>query len=219
MIRLLLLDDHPVVRTGYRRLIDAEPGFAVVAEAGCADEAYAAIVADDGIDVAVVDLSLRDSSGIDAIARMLARRPQLRVLVLSMHDEPAYVTQAMRAGALGYLTKSCEPVEMFDAIRKVAAGQRVFGSGIAQAVAAAALDGDALLARLTPREFEVLRLAANGVTAAEIAARMHLSQKTILNHLSAIRQKLEVDNDFRLSLLAARHGLVERPADSGGRAS
>lgn len=219
MIRLLLLDDHPVVRTGYRRLICAEPGFAVVAEAGCADEAYAAIVADERIDVAVVDLSLRDSSGIDAIGRMLARRPALRILVLSMHDEPAYVTQAMRAGALGYLTKSCEPAEMFDAIRKVAAGQRFLAAGIAQTMASAALDGDDPLSRLTPREFEVLRLAANGVAAAEIAARMHLSQKTILNNLSSIRQKLEVDNDFRLSLLAARHGLVEQAGGPEGRAT
>lgn len=208
MIRIMLLDDHAVVRTGYRRLIDAEPGLQVVAEAATADEAYAHVAA-GGIDVAVVDLSLRGASGIEAIRRMLAREPGLRVMVLSMHDTPGYATQAMRAGALGYLTKNSEPDEMLDAIRAVAAGRRVLSAEIAQALAGAALDGEQLLTRLTPREFEVLRMAASGEPAAWIADRMHLSQKTVLNHLSAIRQKLDADNDFKLLRLAARHGLVD----------
>lgn len=213
MIRILLLDDHAVVRTGYRRLIDAEPGLQVVAEAATADEAYACVVG-GGIDVAVVDLSLRGASGIEAIRRMLARDPGLRVLVLSMHDSPGYATQAMRAGALGYLTKNSEPDEMLDAIRAVAAGRRVLSAEIAQALAGAALDGEQLLTRLTPREFEVLRMAASGEAAACIADRMHLSQKTVLNHLSAIRQKLDADNDFKLLRLAARHGLVDLGAEA-----
>jgi DNA-binding NarL/FixJ family response regulator len=212
MIRILLLDDHAVVRTGYRRLIDAEPGLLVVAEAATADEAYACLQ-EGGIDVAVVDLSLRGSSGIEAIRRMLARDAALKVLVLSMHDNPGFVTQAMRAGALGYLTKSSEPDEMFDAIRAVAAGRRVLCSDIAQALAAASLDGEQILARLTPREFEVLRMAASGETASDIASQMHLSHKTILNHLSMIRQKLDADNDFKLLRLAVRHGLVDFPVE------
>jgi DNA-binding NarL/FixJ family response regulator len=211
MIRILLLDDHCVVRSGYRRLLDAEDGFKVVAEAACADEAYAYVCA-GGIDVAMVDLSLRGSSGIEAIRRMLARERALKVLVLSMHDNAGYVTQAMRAGALGYLTKNSAPDEVLDALRAVAAGRRVLAAEIAQALARAALDGDQLLERLTPREFEILRMAAGGDAAAHIAARMHLSPKTVLNHLSAIRQKLGADNDFKLLRLAMRHGLVEAPA-------
>lgn len=207
-IRILLLDDHSVVRTGYRRLLDAEAGFRVVAEAACADDAYAHLCG-GGIDVAVVDLSLRGSSGIEAIRRMLARESSLRVLVMSMHDNSGYVTQAMRAGALGYLTKNSEPPEVFEAIRKVAAGQRVFSTDIAQTMAGAALDGEQLLARLTPREFEVLRMTAGGDSPSCIANHMHLSQKTILNYLSTIRQKLDAENDFKLLRLAARHGLVE----------
>ncbi len=213
-IRILLLDDHAVVRTGYRRLLDAEPGFQVVAEASNADEAYACLLR-GGIDVAVVDLSLRGSSGIEAIRRMLARLPELKVLVLSMHDNAGYVTQAMRAGALGYLTKNCEPSEMFDAIRAAASGRRTLCPEAAQALASAALDGEQALARLTPREFEVLRMAAGGESAAHIAQTMHLSQKTVLNHMSAIRQKLEADNDFKLLRLAVRHGLIDFPAAVG----
>lgn len=208
MIRILLLDDHAVVRSGYRRLLDAEAGLRVVAEAAGSDEAYAHLQK-GGIDVAVVDLSLRGASGIEAIRRMLAREPALRVLVLSMHDNPGYVTQAMRAGALGYLTKNSGPDEVIDAIRAVAAGRRALSPDIAHALASAAIDGEHLLSRLTPREFEVLRMAAGGDSPADIAGRMHLSQKTVLNHMSMIRQKLQVENDFKLLHLVARHGLVD----------
>lgn len=208
MIGILLVEDHAVVRNGYRRLLDAEGDMRVVAEAASADEAYARLCA-GGVDLAVVDLNLRGSSGIDAIRRMLAREPGLRVLVISMHDNPSFVTQAMRAGAVGYLTKNSEPAEMLDAIREVAAGRRVLSSDVAQALAGAALDGEALLSRLTPREFDVLRLAASGESPGTIASSMHLSQKTIHNHLSAIRQKLDADNDFKLLRLAARYGLID----------
>jgi DNA-binding NarL/FixJ family response regulator len=180
----------------------------VVGEAASADEAYARLV-EQGADLAIVDLNLRGSSGIDAIRRMLAREPGLRVLVVSMHDNPSYVTQAIRVGALGYLTKNSEPVELLDAIRDVAAGRRVLSPDVAQALAGAALDGEALLSRLTPREFDVLRLAASGESPCAIASTMHLSQKTIHNHMSAIRQKLDADNDFKLLRLAARYGLID----------
>lgn len=208
MIRILLLDDHAVVRTGYRRLIDVEPDMAVAAEASTADEAYRRVAA-GGIDVAVVDLSLKEGSGIDALRRMLARAPALAVIVLSMHDSAGFVMQAMRAGALGYLTKCCEPDEMLAGIRAVAGGRRFLSAEVAQSLAGASIEGDQLMARLTPREFEVLRMAASGEAPELIAARMHLSPKTILNHLSAIRRKLDVDNDFMLMRLAVRHGLVQ----------
>ncbi|MBP7445025.1 MAG: response regulator transcription factor [Zoogloea sp.] len=207
-IRILLVEDHAVVRNGYRRLFDAEDDMCVVGEAASADEAYARLV-EHGADLAIVDLNLRGSSGIDAIRRMLAREPGLRVLVISMHDNPSYVTQAMRVGALGYLTKNSEPAELLEAIHDVAAGRRVLSPDVAQALAGAALDGEALLSRLTPREFDVLRLAASGESPCAIASTMHLSQKTIHNHMSAIRQKLDADNDFKLLRLAARYGLID----------
>lgn len=210
MIRILLLDDHNVVRSGYRRLVDAEPDMTVVAEAATVDEAYAAARA-HAVDVAVVDLSLRGTSGIEATRRMLARSPGTRVLVLTMHDSPGFVTQAFRAGAMGYLTKSSDPGELIGAIRQVAAGRRVLSPDVAQALANAALEEDDMLSRLTPREFEVLRMAASGESSPRIALQMHLSHKTVLNHLSAVRQKLETESDFSLLRLAARHGLVELP--------
>ncbi len=208
MIRIILVDDHAVVRTGYRRLLDAEPGLQVVGEAACADEANALIMR-VAVDVAVVDLSLRGSSGIEAIRRMLARQPGLKVLVLSMHEGAGHITQALRSGALGYLTKYSEPDDVIDGIRRVATGKRVFSPEIAQVLAEEALDGDGALAHLTPREFEVLRLLAHGESANCIASSMHLSPKTVLNYLTLIRQKLNADNDFKLLHLAARHGLVD----------
>lgn len=208
MIRILLADDHAVVRSGYRRLLDAEPGLQVVAEAANAAQAYAATLAHE-IDVAVLDLNLGDGSGIEAMRRMLARQPQLRVLMFSMHDSPAHATQALRAGALGYITKSSEPEAMIDAVHKVAQGQRVIAPEVAQAMAHEIVDGEALMARLTPREFEVLRLSVRGESAGVIAERLHVSPKTVFNYQSLVRQKLDVGNDFQLLQLAVRHGLVD----------
>jgi len=207
MIRILLLDDHAIVRSGYRRLIDAETDMTVVAEAGDVDSAYAAL-REFTPDLAVVDLSLRGASGIEAIRRMLARTPRLKILVMSMHDGANFVSQAFHSGATGYLTKCSEPGQMVDAIRDVAAGRRVMSPDVAQALARASLESKDLMSQLTPREFEVLRLAVSGESTASIAEQMHLSQKTILNYLSAVRQKLEAENDFSLLHLAARHGLV-----------
>lgn len=208
MIRIILVDDHAVVRTGYRRLLDAEPGLLVVGEAATADEANALVVR-VAPDVALVDLSLKGSSGIEAIRGMLARSSKLKVLVLSMHDSAGHVTQALRSGAHGYLTKYCEPDEVINGIRRIAAGKRVFSPEIAEVLAREAIQGDTPLATLTPREFEVLRLLAHGESSNGIAGAMHLSPKTILNYLSLIRQKLDVDSDFKLLHLAARHGLVD----------
>lgn len=208
MLNVLLLDDHAVVRTGYRRLIDAEPDMQVVAEAATATEAYARLQ-EQPIDLAVVDISLRGTSGIDAIRRIVVRDIDVKVLVLSMHDNPGIVTQAMRAGALGYLTKSSEPGDLLDAIRTVARGRRVLSPDVAQVLAEASLDQEQMLNRLTPREFEVLRMVASGEETRQIASCMHLSPKTVLNHLSMVRQKLETDSDFKLLRLAVRHGLVD----------
>ncbi|MCK6413647.1 MAG: response regulator transcription factor [Azonexus sp.] len=213
MIRIILVDDHAVVRSGYRRLLDGEPGLQVVGEAASADEAYALVLA-EAPEVAVIDLSLRGSSGIEAIRRILSRAPRTRILVLSMHEGAGHVTQALRSGAHGYLTKYSEPERVIEAIRKVAHGQRAFSPEIAQVLADEALEGDRPFAHLTPREFEVLRLLAHGESASHIAHSMHLSPKTVLNYLSLIRQKLDAENDFKLLHLAARHGLLKLPGAS-----
>lgn len=212
-IRILLVDDHAVVRNGYRRLLDAEADLLVVGEAARADEANQEVLR-CAPDVAVVDLSLRGSSGFEAIRGMLARRPVLKVLVLSMHEEAGHITQALRCGAMGYLSKHCEPDDVIDGIRRVVGGKRVFSPDIAQLIACEAAGGDGAFDQLTPREFEVLRMLVRGDSSHTIAGAMQLSPKTILNYLSLIRQKLEVDNDFKLLHLAARHGLVSLDAAS-----
>jgi len=208
MIRIVLIDDHAIVRTGYRRLLSAEPDFEVVGEAASADEANALVLRTLPT-VAVVDLSLKGSSGLEAIRGMLARHPALRILVLSMHDGAGHVTQALKCGAHGYLTKYCEPDEVIDAIRRIAGGRRAFSPEIADILAGEAIVGETALNALTPREFEVLRMLARGESASYIADSMHLSQKTILNYLSLIRQKLDADSDFKLLHFAVRHGMVE----------
>lgn len=207
MIRILLADDHAVVRSGCRRLLDAEPDMVVVAEAANAVQAYAAVVADPP-DVMVLDLNLGDGSGLAVMPRVLARAPQVKVLVFTMYASAAHATQALRAGATGYLTKATDPGQMIDAVRCVAAGRQVIAPEVAQAMARELVDDRSVFNRLTPREFEVVRLLVRGDSTATIAEQLHLSQKTVFNHLSTIRQKLEVHSDFQLMHLAMRHGLV-----------
>lgn len=212
-IRVMLVDDHAVVRTGYRRLVDAEPDMQMVAAVATADEACATL-RDIEVDVVVMDLSLREGSGLEAIRRLLERKPELRILVFSMHQSAGYATQALRNGAIGYITKNSEPLEMIDAIRKTFEGQRIFSPEIAHALACQAVEGGGVLECLTPREFEILRLVAGGVAPAGVGDQLHLSPKTVLNHLSNIRRKLEVNSELELLLLAARYGLVRLPVES-----
>ena len=205
MIRIVLVDDHAVVRSGYRRLLCAEPDVDVVGEAASAPEANA-LVQQVRPDVAIVDLNLKGSSGLEAIAGMRARQPALRILVLSMHDSAGHVAQALKAGAHGYLTKRSEPEELIAGIRAVLRGTRVLSSDVAAPAtmtAAAPLDG------LTPREFDMLRLLVHGESVQAIATQLTISPKTVLNTLTSVRQKLGADNDFRLMHLAARLGIVE----------
>lgn len=208
MIRIILIDDHAVVRTGYRRLLSAETDFTVVGEAASAPEANALALRVPA-DVALVDLSLKGSSGFEAIKGMRGRQPDLRILVLSMHDSTGHITQALKSGAQGYLTKHSEPEEVIAGIRRVVAGERVFSSDIAHLVRNDSPASNPLLDRLTPREYEVLRLLVHGESAQDIASSMQLSPKTILNYLTLIRQKLDADNDFKLMHRAARLGMVE----------
>lgn len=209
MIHVLLLDDHAVVRTGYRQLIDAEPDMRVVA--ACATSAQACEqLRLQTVDVAVVDLSLKDDSGLQAIQRLRAREATLRVLVFTMHAQQSYALQALRAGALGYLTKDSDPQAMLDAVRQVARGRRVYPGDLIDAMLdPREADLGGALRQLTPREFEVLRLAAQGLATRAIAEAMHLGDKTVLNYMSLVRQKLGAVNDLQLLRLAAQHGLIE----------
>jgi DNA-binding NarL/FixJ family response regulator len=208
MISVLLLDDHAVVRHGYRQWIDGEPDMRVVAEAATSAQANE-LLRQVVVDVAVVDLSLKGDSGLEAMRRMKERLPGLKMLVLTMHDHPGYALQAFRLGAMGYITKDSDPQQLLDALRQVATGRRVLpgsADGAPGHPTGAALQD--LFAQLTPREFEVLRLVLGGQDAQAVARALHISEKTVNNTMSLIRQKLGERNDFRLMLMAAEYGLA-----------
>lgn len=208
-VRVMLVDDHAVVRTGYRRLLELEPGCRVVAECADADATLAWLQRQgpDPADVMVLDLSLPGRSGLDLLRRTAIRWPSVRVLVFSMHDNPAMVAQALKAGAAGFITKNSEPELLVAALRRVAAGEAgVLSPDIAQAPQApGALPPHEAL---SPREFEVLQGLVQGLGVDEIAQRMHLSAKTVANYQTLVRQKLGVGNAVELLRYAQQHRLL-----------
>ncbi|MFN4327995.1 MAG: response regulator [Limnobacter sp.] len=207
MKNILLVDDHVIVRAGIRRLIESIDGFRVLAEAGTADEAYS-LVGDLTFDLVILDMHLKESSGLDLIRRILQRNPSQWVVVLSMHDHPSYITQAIRAGAIGYLTKDAEPHEMIAAIRTAMKGQRALSQKAQMILAECTLsESQSDLGSLSAKEFDIFRMMTQGYTHAQIASTLHLSSKTISNYMTSIRQKLNADSDFKLLQLAMQEGL------------
>lgn len=193
-IRVLLVDDHAVVREGYRRLLETVEGIAVVAEAADAQQAYQEFMAHRP-DVVVLDISLPGASGFDLLRRLLARDPAARTLVFSMHEDPVFVSRAFDGGALGYLNKASAPELMIEAVCAIAAGQRYLPAPLAQALEAhRALAGRSQLETLTEREFEILRLMGEGMSASEIADLLHVSAKTVANYQTGIRHKLGAES-------------------------
>lgn len=205
-LRVVLADDHAVVRTGYRRLLELEDDMDVVADFADSDAACAWFASHDA-DVLVLDLSMPGRGGLETLARVKARRPGLRVLVFSMHDSPAMVDQALRAGADGYLTKSSEPDALIDAVRWAARGEQPLSPDVASARAAGAQEAAHL--SLTPREFAIFRLLAAGRTVEEIAARLFLSTKTVANYQTTIRQKTGLASVLDMYRHADAHRLLD----------
>jgi len=208
-ITVLLVDDHSVVREGYRRLLERSSGIRVIGEAATAADAYREFQRLKP-DVVVMDISLPDVSGIEAMRHMLAREPGVKVLMFSMHEEPIFGSRAFQAGALGYVTKASAPDVLVEAVRAVAGGRRYLSQDMAQALALQAVGGgNSGLSMLSNREFEVMRLLVAGDTIAAIAEKLQLSYKTVANHQSAIRQKLGVETSAQLVQVAQRHGVTE----------
>jgi DNA-binding NarL/FixJ family response regulator len=207
-ISVFLVDDHSVVREGYRRLLERSAGIRVAGEAANAADAYSEFQRLNP-DVVVMDISLPGASGIEAMRRMLAREPRAKVLMFSMHEEPIFATRAFQAGALGYVTKASAPEVLVDAVRTVAAGKRYLSPDMAQALALQSVSGGgASLNVLSNREFEVMRLLVAGDTLAAIGEKLQLSYKTVANHQSAIRQKLGVETHAQLIQVAQRNGVL-----------
>ncbi len=204
-LRVVLADDHAVVRTGYRRLLELEDDMEVIADFGDSDSTCAWF-ARHAADVLVLDLSMPGRGGLETLARVKGRQPALRVLVFSMHDSPAMVDQALKAGADGYLTKSSEPDALIDAVRRVARGERPLSADVAAAMAEAAAD---VHLGLSPREFEIFRLLAAGRTVEQIATRLFLSVKTVANYQTSIRQKTGLASVLEMYRHADAHRLLD----------
>lgn len=207
-IRILLVDDHAIVREGYRSLLQKQPGLEIAAEAADGLEAYARFKECDP-DLVIMDLSLPGQGGLEVIARIRQRRPDARILVFSMHQHPGFAIQAARAGALGYVTKSSAPDVLIRAIHDVHQGRHTLSADIAQALALEKLAGDRIaLEELTTREFEILRLLAEARPTEDIARLLHISPKTVLNFHYLIKRKLGVANDIELTRLAIRMNVI-----------
>lgn len=207
MLRIALVDDHPIVRVGFRKLLDLEPGWKVVAEVGSAKELAAWLLA-ASCDVLVLDLTLPDGDGLVMIRHLLAQRPHMRIVVLSMHDNDLYVQDALSAGAAAYVTKRSAPDELVAAIRTVVQGG-VYVAGECHVAAHGAEEHErGRLPELTAREAQVFLLLARGHSVARVASTVGISNKTAYAHRSSIYAKLSLTSDYELRLLARRRGLI-----------
>ena len=208
--RVMLVDDHALVRMGFRMLLAACEDLEVVAEADNGEEALQRL-AQGGIDLVVLDLSMPGMGGLETLRRLRARDTRVGVLVLSAHDDSAHARRALDAGAQGFLSKRGAPEALTQALRCVADGRRYLDAGIAQQLALAALDGGHHPADArSAREVEVFVQLARGRSVQEIAGDLNLSTSTVGTHLYHVKQKLGAANQAELTLLALRWGLIER---------
>lgn len=207
-ISVMLVDDHAVVRMGFRLLLQEAADIEVVAEAATGEEAlkrYAELAPD----VVVMDISMPGIGGLEAVNRLLARDPAAKVLVLSAHEDSIHPKRLLKAGALGYLSKRSAADELIQAIHQVADGSVFIDSALAQRMAAQQLTGDQNpVDVLSDREFEVFMLLAKGQSVAQIAGALFVSPRTAGTHLYNIKQKLGAANSAELTLIALRNGLL-----------
>ena len=208
-VRIVLVDDHAVVRAGYRRFLEQEPGYSVIGEAASGEEAYA-LLQRISPDIVLLDLSMPGLGGLSSLRRFKLRWPLLPILVFSMHDTVAFATQALRAGANGYVTKGSDPQLMVDAVRSVLGGEVALSPDVRRRLERVATDIRASpTLGLSVREFDIFRMIAGGKNHEDIAGLLNLSIKTVANNHSNIRQKLGVTTDIELLDVALECGAVE----------
>jgi two-component system, NarL family, invasion response regulator UvrY len=207
MYRVLLVDDHEIVRKGLRAILDDRFAGIEVAEASSGDQALLALA--QPFDAVILDLSMPGRSGIDLLAEIKHRYPKLPVLIMSLHSEEQFAVRALRAGASGYLTKSAAPEQLISAFERIVRGGRYISETVAERLAAAA-GGEvgALHDRLSQREFEVMRGIASGESVGEIAERMHLSAKTVSTYRARLLDKMGMATNSELTRYALQNGLV-----------
>ncbi len=211
MIRLLLADDHAIVREGLKQLFAYVPDMALIAEAGNGDQILSELRAGEPFDVLLLDLTMPGISGTELIVRIRQERPELPILVLSMHNEPQIAQRALKAGAAGYLTKDSEPETLLAAIRRVAAGRRFIDPTLAEAIAleSSSMGPAVRHDRLSEREAQILRLLAQGCSINSIAETLGISNKTVSTHKARLMEKMNFTSNADLVRYAIAHGLAD----------
>ncbi len=213
-VRVVLVDDHAVVREGYRRLLERTEDISVIAEVANGQDAYR-VVCDMQPDVTVMDINLPGIGGIEAVRRIVAHSPEAKILMFSMHEDTVFSSRALQAGARGYVTKSAAPEVLVEAVRLVAQGKLYISREMAQELAAQMLPGrETPIDALSAREFEVFRLLVAGHSLPEIAKILFLSYKTVANYQSSIKHKLDVSNTAQVVRIALSHGLIAGNAET-----
>jgi len=206
---VMLVDDHAVVRVGFRLLLQATEDLQVTAEAASGEDAVA-LYAQARTDIVVMDLAMAGAGGIEAIKRIIARDARARILALSAHEDMSHPKRALKAGALGYLSKRSAPETLIEAVRIVAAGGMYIDAAIAKHMTAQDLSGShSPIEQLSEREFQVFMQLAHGVSVNRIAEMLHLSPSTVGTHLYNIKQKLAAGNQAELTLIAVQNGLIQ----------
>lgn len=212
IIRVLLADDHAVVRTGFKTLLNSADNIQVVAEAETGEQACQNYALHDP-DVVIMDLSMPGIGGLEAIRRIRSRDPGAAILVFSMHDETAFVDKALQAGAKGYISKNNNPEVLLAAVDSISKGETYLDHKLAQSLVLQKARGHQdVFSSLTTREFEIFCLLAQGKTAQETAKELAISYKTVANYSTQIKSKLKVKTATELAHLAMRHGIITPPS-------
>jgi len=211
LIKVLLADDHSIVRAGLRRIVEESGDMEVIAEASDGREAIQ-LVHNISPDVAVIDISMPGLDGLEVVSQLRSHYPELPVLILTMHEEGQYVVRAIQAGAMGYITKQSAPEQLLTAIRRVYDGNRYLTDEAAEALAlriAKGTNGQSPLDSLSMRELQVLRRLAMGHTNREIASAYHISIKTVDTYRARLLKKLDLRNNAELSRFAIQNNLIK----------
>jgi len=207
-ITVLLVDDHQIVRVGFRRLIETTSDIRVLAEAQSGEESYQ-LVDDLRPDVIIMDINMPGIGGLEAIGRLRKRNVKEKIIALTVHETEPFPSRVLAAGAQGYLSKRCAPQELIQAIRKVYRGETFVTNQVMREINKTPGNDEAAINKLTPREFQVFSLLAEGRTAIEIGHDMNLSHKTIHSHRSNIMKKLKLETSFSIVQFAILQGIVK----------
>lgn len=209
MIKVILVDDHAVVRSGVKRLLEEHADLQVVAEADSGDEAYK-LYHQHHPDVMLMDMNMSGSSGLATLGQIKARYPEAKLIMFTSRTEVVFAVQAVGAGAKGYVLKSSTADEVIQAVRQVAAGKSYLSSAVAQAIALQNISADDDPTRaLTPREFEIFRLLAEGADIDTIAETLKIGQKTVANYQTQLKHKLNINTPVELVRLAVKHQIIK----------